>query len=499
MYRCLVGKPEYTAPELQGKSYADVDRSPETDCFGLAVLLFQLLMEGTHPYQAKGKLVDDAPSSQTKIIKGLFPYTMRTRDIAPPDHAPPFAILSPELRALFARCFAEGHLRPDLRPKASEWLQVLQNYWSSLKECTANGNHLFSPHLKFCPWCERYAKTGKDAFPSLTGLQIALPDPTQPLDSLDKRVEAFRSVYVAVALADGVITTAEEKFLLAKGKELQIPPTTVKDVIRAEVQKAGASTTASPPGTPQMEIVAGTFDFQNVRLGSTGSGSFTISNVGGGTLNGTITSDRKWLSVSQANIDPARHKQDVRFSLDTSSLPCGFRDTGEITVQSNGGSQTLPVTLLIEMPADDLARFRNGLVAASSVCGGLIGFSSYYIGFVQQNASGLTQNWAWLSAVCGVTAIAAHRGYLTAGGKGPGVKRAFGWGIGTWAGLVIVLGILTYFPNLALTVIWALNGTWLAYFLAVPLRRALWAHNTAAVRALAAGGLSLLALAACRT
>jgi len=51
-------------------------------------------------------------------------------------------------------------------------------------------------------------------------------------------------VYVSVALADGVITAGEEKFLLAKGKELQIAPQTVKDVIRAEVHKAEASARA---------------------------------------------------------------------------------------------------------------------------------------------------------------------------------------------------------------------------------------------------------------
>ncbi len=143
LHRCLVGKPEYTAPELQGKSYADVDRTVETDCFAMAVVMFQLLMEGTHPYQAKGRLVDDAPSSETKIVKGYFPYTMRGRDIAPPDHAPPFDVLSPALRGLFEKCFAEGNRNPDARPKASEWLQVIEKYWSTLKECALNGNHFF--------------------------------------------------------------------------------------------------------------------------------------------------------------------------------------------------------------------------------------------------------------------------------------------------------------------------------------------------------------------
>ena len=49
-YRCPVGKPEFTPPELQGRLFAHLDRAPEHDLFGLAVLIFQLLMEGTHPF-----------------------------------------------------------------------------------------------------------------------------------------------------------------------------------------------------------------------------------------------------------------------------------------------------------------------------------------------------------------------------------------------------------------------------------------------------------------
>ena len=50
VYRSPVGKAEFTPPELQGKVFAEIERRPEHDLFGLAVLLFQLLMEGTHPF-----------------------------------------------------------------------------------------------------------------------------------------------------------------------------------------------------------------------------------------------------------------------------------------------------------------------------------------------------------------------------------------------------------------------------------------------------------------
>src|SRR3954452_19416187 len=50
LYRSGVGKAEFTPPELQGTRFAEVDRAPEHDRFGLAVLLYLLLMEGTHPF-----------------------------------------------------------------------------------------------------------------------------------------------------------------------------------------------------------------------------------------------------------------------------------------------------------------------------------------------------------------------------------------------------------------------------------------------------------------
>src|SRR5262249_32605927 len=42
-YRCEGGFPEYTPPELQGVAFRDIDRRQEHDCFGLAVVIFQLL------------------------------------------------------------------------------------------------------------------------------------------------------------------------------------------------------------------------------------------------------------------------------------------------------------------------------------------------------------------------------------------------------------------------------------------------------------------------
>jgi DNA-binding helix-hairpin-helix protein with protein kinase domain len=50
VFPCLVGVPTYTPPELQGHSFQGVTRTKQHDAFGLAVLIFNMLFLGRHPY-----------------------------------------------------------------------------------------------------------------------------------------------------------------------------------------------------------------------------------------------------------------------------------------------------------------------------------------------------------------------------------------------------------------------------------------------------------------
>ena len=73
-YRCPVGKPEFTPPELQQVHFRDVDREPGHDNFGLAVLIFLLLMEGTHPYAGRYSGYGDPAPLAERIADGYYPY-----------------------------------------------------------------------------------------------------------------------------------------------------------------------------------------------------------------------------------------------------------------------------------------------------------------------------------------------------------------------------------------------------------------------------------------
>ena len=66
-YPCVVGSPEYTAPEID--DFRRQFRSQDSDNFALAVLLYQLLGNGSHPYQGIDASSADAVSNIRERIK----------------------------------------------------------------------------------------------------------------------------------------------------------------------------------------------------------------------------------------------------------------------------------------------------------------------------------------------------------------------------------------------------------------------------------------------
>ncbi|WGV28246.1 tetratricopeptide repeat protein [Halotia branconii] len=168
VYRCPVGKPEFTPPELQNKIFAQHDREIAHDLFGLGVLVFQLLMEGTHPFSGIFQGIPEPPPYEARIAAGHFTYS-RKRQVPylPTPIAPAWEILHPKLQELFLRCFEDGHSDTQLRPSAQNWLSALAEAEDSLITCTTNPQHRYNNHLNTCPWCERTVRLGgRDPFPS---------------------------------------------------------------------------------------------------------------------------------------------------------------------------------------------------------------------------------------------------------------------------------------------------------------------------------------------
>jgi serine/threonine protein kinase len=152
LHCCPVGKPEYLPPELQGRPAGQARRTPAQDGFGLAVLIFQLLMDGNHPFRAQWLGGGDPPPIEVRIAQGAFPYTSAPRaPVQPPRAGPDLNRLHPRLAELMRRCFIEGHANPELRPSARAWEDALAEAEQALTVCPRG--HIYSNHLRACPIC----------------------------------------------------------------------------------------------------------------------------------------------------------------------------------------------------------------------------------------------------------------------------------------------------------------------------------------------------------
>lgn len=158
-YLCEVGVPTHTPPELQGLNLRTVTRTPNHDAFGLAVVIFQLLFLGRHPFS--GTFLGRGDMPLEKAIKELrFAYgrAAEAHKMRPPPHTPPLAVASPAVAALFERAFAQGSAKDGARPLPREWVEALEGL--PLRACERRKVHVFAEGLESCPWCLIEVTTG---------------------------------------------------------------------------------------------------------------------------------------------------------------------------------------------------------------------------------------------------------------------------------------------------------------------------------------------------
>lgn len=167
IYPCLVGRPEYTAPEYQGKSHSSYHGEQAADRFVLAVLLFRLFMAGTHPFSGRYP-----NASQNRlgghIKRGRWPYAAGNA-AKPQRGAMSLDLLPPLLQEAFRTSFVEGHGRPDRRLSPGRWRTVLNRARRRLRECQRG--HKYSSHLgSKCPWCGDNGSTNSGEVASFSSI-----------------------------------------------------------------------------------------------------------------------------------------------------------------------------------------------------------------------------------------------------------------------------------------------------------------------------------------
>ncbi|MGA2735901.1 MAG: hypothetical protein ABSG65_00450 [Bryobacteraceae bacterium] len=165
VYRCLVGVPEYTPPELQEKDFQSVLRTPHHDAFGLAVLIFHMLFLGRHPFAGIYKNGAADITIDEAISEYRFAYSPETTltQMQPPPSAIRLTEMTPAVAGLFLRAFTTNGAN-GVRPSAHEWIAALESASSGLKRCIANPSHHYFGHIPACPWCRVEAMVGIPMF-----------------------------------------------------------------------------------------------------------------------------------------------------------------------------------------------------------------------------------------------------------------------------------------------------------------------------------------------
>ena len=158
-YPCLVGTPEYTPPNLQGREFANTTRTKDDDLFSLAVMLYQLLTQGTHPYAGTTAADPSQPNDiASRIAAGHLAFQKTSKGQEPPAN---ITIIWQDLplKRHFKTAF-QNH-RP--RTTAKTWAQAITKTAQNLKQCPKNSLHRH--FTKRCTWCRYQALTRIDPFP----------------------------------------------------------------------------------------------------------------------------------------------------------------------------------------------------------------------------------------------------------------------------------------------------------------------------------------------
>ena len=155
VFHCEVGKPEYTAAELTHGPLRDQMRTPESDLFGCAVAIYQMLTGGSHPTSGSFTGSGDPMDMTAKIRQGVYPFLnpshaqrfgFTTNDRVPVDALSP-AVVSTLLRAL--------NPDPGRRGSLADVEHVLDDVSDHLVTCDKVATHAFDSRQKSCPWCCR--------------------------------------------------------------------------------------------------------------------------------------------------------------------------------------------------------------------------------------------------------------------------------------------------------------------------------------------------------
>src|SRR5215475_7596060 len=216
-YRCDGGFPEYTPPELQGVAFRDVDRAQEHDCFGLAVVIFQLLFMGRHPFSGMYLGAEEMPLERA-IRESRFAYGADAEGRK--MRQPPGTLALDSMPSQFVRLFRRAFLTAD-RPRPREWIEPLDALAKALKKCDSHNGHYYYRELRDCPWCGIESQAGVRLFNFLFSGDESRRGHFR-LDDIWKEIESVEAPHIPQIQLDKISKPSAEVAAFAKARKIRL-------------------------------------------------------------------------------------------------------------------------------------------------------------------------------------------------------------------------------------------------------------------------------------
>lgn len=201
IYPCEVGVTTHIPPELQGKNLRNVIRTENHDNFGLAVIIFQILFLGRHPF-AGNYLGAEDKTLEEAIRQHLFVYgkDAEKKSVVRPPGTLPLSAVSATIAELFEKAFSWTNVRP----KPREWVDGLEYLAENLQQCLLNPGHLYYSKVAPCPWCEIEGNTGLMLFPFTVSANALNKKYERDFDivTVEKLIESFNISNLPAKLSD---------------------------------------------------------------------------------------------------------------------------------------------------------------------------------------------------------------------------------------------------------------------------------------------------------
>ncbi|MEU2876426.1 hypothetical protein, partial [Streptomyces sp. NPDC007070] len=158
-FDCEVLTDDYSGPERH-------DGRPPTrhsDDFALAVLVYQLLTAGNHPFDGSPKHGAADSVRKDNIVTGTT-FLIHPDRVVTPVQLLPTDVLPPKVVRLARAAFGPGLHQLARRPSSAAWLAALDEARQDVVRCEAEPMHYYGGHLDSCPWCRRRGERGTDPF-----------------------------------------------------------------------------------------------------------------------------------------------------------------------------------------------------------------------------------------------------------------------------------------------------------------------------------------------